>query len=410
MERKRWRTRMVPLAVVGLLAGGLAAPAAAAPLSTLQQAVQQLQGEGVLGRSAGAAYGPDAPLRQAQVLAILRRFDARTGRVGHFTGAVFRLPAAAIVSRAQMLVELVNATGLHFGGSFAAAVRAAAGRHLLAGLPGVTEAPSAEALRGQLALMLLRLQQAGAPAAAGPVSSPPAAAAVLQGTVDQLQNSQGGNVLIVSTGSGTEAVPLAPTVQVVLSGQTVPLTQLTAGMTVALTLAPNGQAQLVTAAPAGAPMPVATTVQGTIASFANGQISLQPATPSAAAPTYPVTPTLVVTENGQGATTSALAPGDLATLHLLSGNVTWVAIRAAAASLSGALTAVAPSGFLLTASDGSATRVIVPAAVQVSLAGVALPRGALDVGETVTATGVMRSGALVARQVTITGDAVAGTP
>ena len=394
----------------GLIVGGGAALAAAASLPALQQAVNQMVAEGVFGRGVGPRYGTYASMHQAQVVAVLRRFAAHTGRHGVFVGAAFRLPGGTVVSGSELLVDIVNATGLHRGPSPAAALHTAERLGLVSTLPGLTAAPNAYASRGQLAVILVRIQQLGGNAA--PTSVPvPAAAAVLEGTITQVQTGPTGVILSLSTGTSVDAVPIGAGAQVIESGQAIPLTQLAGGMVADVTLNAAGQAQLITIMPAGSTPPPASAVPGTIASFANGQISLEPPTPGAVAPSYVVATSVVLTENGQGATSAALSPGDLVTLHVLSGTVTWIAIRAASSSLTGNLSAAVPGGFTLTERDGTSVRLMVPTNVQVAAGSIALPRGALAAGEVVDVSGVAHtSGSLVAQTVTITGNAVAGTP
>ncbi len=410
MQWSRWPRRLLVAGAAGLIVGGGAALAAAASLPALQQAVNQMVAEGVFARGLGPRYGPYASLHQAQVVAVLRRFAAHTGRRGVFTGAAFRLSGGTVVSGSELLVDIVNATGLHRGPSPAAALHTAERLGLVSTLPGLTAAPNAYASYGQLAVILVRIQQLGANAVS-PSVPVPAAAAVLEGTITQVQTGPTGEVLSLSTGTSVDAVPVAVGAQVIASGQAISLTQLTGGMVADVTLNAAGQAQLITIVPAGSTPPPATVVSGTIASFANGQVSLEPPTPGAVTPSYAVAPSVVVTENGQGATSAALSPGDLVTLHVLSGTVTWIAIRAASSSLTGDLAAAVPGGFTLTESDGTSVRLMVPATAHVAAGSIALPRGALTAGEVVDVSGVAHtSGSLVAQSVTITGNAVAGTP
>lgn len=405
----------VALGAAGVLSAGYVTLAAAEALPAPQQAINVMESEGILARGAGARYGPDAVMNAGEVAGVLHRFDARTGRAGDFIGQVFRLPGAAVVTRSEGLVAILNATGLHRGTSAIAAVHTANRLGLLYGLPGMTAGPGQALLRGQLAVILLRIQQpggVGAPVgvAGGPVGVPaPAAAAMVTGTITQVQATATGEVLTLSTASGAETVQVAATAQAFQSGQAVPLSQIAAGQAAELTLNPSGQAQSITLYPAGtAPVP-ATTVNGTLASFANGQIALQPSVAGGTSPTYAVSSSVVVTENGQGATTAALGAGDLVTLHILGGTVTWVALRASSSTLTGNLTSVVPGGYVLTEADGTTVRLAIPATAQVSAAGIVLPRGALAVGEAVDVAGLARTGAVVAQTVSITGDVVSGT-
>ena len=405
-----WPRRLLATGAAGLIVVGASALAAAAPQSALQQAVNQMVAEGVFGQGVGPQYGPYASLHQAQVVAVLHRFDAHTGQRGVFVGTAFRLAAGTVVSGNELLLDIVNATGLHRGPSAPAALHAVERLGLVSTLPGLTAAPNAYASRGQFAVILAGIQGLRGYATPTPAAVP-AAAAVLQGTIAQVQTGPNGEVLSLSTPSAVDAVTVAVGAQAVESGQVLALNQLTVGTVADLTLNASGQAQLITIVPAGtAPAPVAA-VQGTLAAFANGQVSLEPATPGAAVQSYAVAASVVVTESGQGATTAALAPGDLVTLHVLSGTVTWIAIRAASSSLTGDLTAAVPGGFTLAAADGTSVRLMVPANVPVTAGNIALPRGALAAGEVVQVAGVARAtNALVAQSVTITGNVVAGTP
>ena len=117
--------------------------AGAHALPALQRSINHLIAEGVLAPGDGAAYGPDATVRQGQLLTTLHRFDGHVGMRGAFVGPAFHMPIDTVVTRSDALIQVMNATVLHRGPSSVAAMRAAEQLGLVAGLAGVTETPAA---------------------------------------------------------------------------------------------------------------------------------------------------------------------------------------------------------------------------------------------------------------------------
>ena len=403
------------LSVVGAAATLLLATAPVGAYTTAAGAIATLSAQGIM--AGGRGYPGGAAMSPVDLAAVLGRFETHTGHQG---SVVVALRFARRVTRNQGLVDILRATGMSRTNNVARDRRIAERIGLFAGAPGMS-AGNATLTRGEVAVMLVNLEHywnVSPASSALPANSP----SMVEGTVTAV-NTQPATTPLPSSGSisvqtpsGSSTVPLSPSATIQQAGQSISLSQITTGEVVEIQLGANGQGQTVDVFPAGTTLPTTTTTtttaatRGTVVSLSSAELTIQPQARGSAQVSYTLSPSVVVTAQGQGSSLGDVATGDLIQVHLSGGTVTWINVLATAGSTTGTITSALYGAFVVTEPTGQTVRVVLRPSTTVVVDGIDLPHGALARGEEVAVTGTSRGSSLAASSVTITGDSTPGAP